>query len=368
MSLQTPLFKLHEKYQGKIVDFAGYALPIQYPGGIIEENKHTRIKASVFDVSHMGQIFLKGPGAKDFLERLTPSSYGTLSKGQMKYSVLTNDHGGIIDDLMVTKVDDDFYFLVVNGARFEADLNHFRPNIGNDIILIPLKEYALIALQGPASEAVLCAMDPSLKKLHFLEAKEASILDFKCWVSRSGYTGEDGFEISVHERDAIKLVEALLQNDDVKLAGLGARDSLRLEAGLPLYGHDLDETTSPVDAGLSFVISKEQRLNPKFLGSEIILKQLNAHQKSQRVGLLPEGKLMVREGTKILDKDHKEIGIVTSGSFSPTSDRPISMGYIKDNDLTTGREVFALVRDVPRLCTLTTIPFLTPNYKRRKVA
>jgi aminomethyltransferase len=364
MSRQTPLFKVHEKYQGKMVDFAGYSLPIQYPAGIIEEHKHTRLKASIFDVSHMGQIFLKGPGAKDFLEKLTPSSYGTLSKGQMKYSVLTNIQGGIIDDLMITKVDDDFYYLVVNGAWFEADLNHFKPYINKDIILIPLKEYALIALQGPASESVLGAMDPSLKNLHFLEAKEASILDFKCWVSRSGYTGEDGFEISVHEKDAIKLVNALLQNECVKFAGLGARDSLRLEAGLPLYGHDLDESTSPIDAGLSFVISKEQQLNPTFLGAPIIIDQFHAGQKSKRIGLLPEGKLMVREGTKLLDKDHHEIGIVTSGSFSPNADRPISMGYVHDDDLTLGREVFALVRGVPRLCTLTSIPFFKPNYKR----
>ncbi|MDP1975892.1 MAG: glycine cleavage T C-terminal barrel domain-containing protein, partial [Alphaproteobacteria bacterium] len=245
------------------------------------------------------------------------------------------------------------------------DLNHFKAYINKDIILIPLQEYALLALQGPASESVLCALDPSLKNLHFLEAKEASILDFKCWVSRSGYTGEDGFEISVHKKDAIKLANALLQNDSVKLAGLGARDSLRLEAGLPLYGHDLDESTSPIDAGLSFVISKEQRLNPRFLGAPIILNQLHKGQKSKRIGLLPEGKLMVREGTKLLDKDHNEIGIVTSGSFSPISDRPISMGYIQDDDVTPNREIFALVRDVPRACTLTSIPFLTPNYKRK---
>lgn len=367
MSRQTPLFKVHEKYQGKMVDFAGYALPIQYPAGIIEEHKHTRTKASIFDVSHMGQIFLKGPGATDFLEKLTPSSYRSLSKGQMKYSVLTNDHGGIIDDLMITKVDDDFYYLVVNGARFKADLNHFKPYINKDIILIPLQEYALIALQGPAAESVLCALDPSLQNLHFLEAKEASILDFKCWVSRSGYTGEDGFEISVYEKDAVKLTNLLLQNDNVKLAGLGARDSLRLEAGLPLYGHDLDESTSPVDAGLSFVISKEQQSDPTFLGAPIIIDQLRAGQKSKRIGLLPEGKLMVREGTKLLDKDHNEIGIVTSGSFSPITNRPISMGYIHDDDLTLGREIFALVRNAPRSCTLATIPFLTPHYKRRKL-
>ncbi|MDP3531820.1 MAG: glycine cleavage T C-terminal barrel domain-containing protein, partial [Alphaproteobacteria bacterium] len=182
---------------------------------------------------------------------------------------------------------------------------------------------------------------------------------------RSGYTGEDGFEISVHEKDAVKLAKLLLQNDSVKLAGLGARDSLRLEAGLPLYGHDLDDSTSPIDAGLSFVISKEQRLNPKFLGAPIILNQLSMGQKSKRIGLLPEGKLMVREGTKLLDKDHNKIGIVTSGSFSPISDRPISMGYIQDDDVTPNREIFALVRDVPRACTLTSIPFLTPNYKRK---
>lgn len=368
MPRQTPLYKLHVEHLGKMVDFAGYSLPIQYQAGIIEEHKQTRSKASLFDVSHMGQIFLKGPGTLDFLEKLTPSSYGSMSKGQMKYSVLTNAEGGIIDDLMITKVDDDFYYLVVNGARFEADLNHMKPYINKDIILIPLQEYALLALQGPASEIVLSVFDPSLKKLHFLEAKEASILDFKCWVSRSGYTGEDGFEISVHQKDAIKLANALLKDEHVKLAGLGARDSLRLEAGLPLYGHDLDESTTPIDAALSFVISKEQKLNPKFLGSSIILKQLHEGQKAKRIGLLPDGKLMVREGTKLLDKDQNEIGIVTSGSFSPITDRPISMGYIHDEDLAPGREVFALVRNVPRPCTLTNIPFLTPHYKRRKVS
>jgi aminomethyltransferase len=366
----TPLDKIHHEHLGRMVDFAGFSLPIQYPDGIINEHIWTRQKASLFDVSHMGQLFLQGPNVISFLEKITPSSYGNLSIGQMKYSVLTNDQGGIIDDLMITRIADDHFYLVVNGACFEKDLAHLQKNLPTSVTLTPLMEEALVAIQGPKAESILSTFDPTLSDLHFLQAKTAKINEIVCWVSRSGYTGEDGFEIAMHKDNAIKLVETLLKNPDLKLAGLGARDSLRLEAGLPLYGHDLDDTISPVKAGLSFVISKEQRLNPHFLGHEFILNELKNHPNAQRVCILPEGKIMVREGTKLLDQNHKEIGIVTSGSFSPHRDGPIAMGYIQKPSENTSifDPIFALVRDVPRPCTITKLPFLNPHYKRKNVA
>lgn len=365
MSKQTPFYELHQEYNPRMVDFAGYALPISYPEGIIAEHLWTRKKASFFDVSHMGQIKIEGPGVVRFLEKLTPTSYDSLLPGQMKYSVLTNEDGGIIDDLMVTRLTENAFYLVVNAACLQKDVDHFRQYLPKGLVLTIYEDQALFALQGPKAQEILGAYDSSLKDLLFLQAKEASFMGYPCWVSRSGYTGEDGFELSLNKEIAIPLLQELLSHPDLKCAGLGARDSLRLEAGLPLYGDDLDARITPIEAGLSFAVSMSQREQPRFIGHQVILEQLKKGVAKRRVGFFPEGKTLFRKGAPLLDAQENEIGVVSSGTFSPILNRPIAMGYI---DSSYAGPIFAVVRNVKRPCTITNLPFYQPHYKRKQVA
>ncbi len=360
---QSPLLSIHNKMKGKMVPFAGYALPVQYEPGIMTEHKHTREKASLFDVSHMGQAILRGENAAAALESLVPSDLQSLPAGKMAYTVLTNDQGGIIDDLMVTNHGDHLH-LVVNASRCGVDFAHIRKSLEGQAELEVHTARALIALQGPLAAHVLARFAPAARHILFLHSVALTIADIPCLVTRSGYTGEDGFEISVPSEDATKLAALLLSENEVEPAGLGARDSLRLEAGLCLYGHDIDESTTPVEAGLSWVISKRRREEGGFPGETVILQQLKDGAKRKRVGIKPEGKAPAREGAKITDTDGNEIGVITSGGFGPSVGGPVAMGYVETAFAKPETAVNLIVRNKPLAAQVVKLPFVAHNYYR----
>jgi len=323
---RLPLDSWHRARGGRMVPFAGYEMPVQFEG-IIAEHLWTRENAGLFDVSHMGQILVHGRNADSALESLMPGELKLLSDMRLRYSMLLADDGGIIDDLMATRRRDHFY-LVVNGATKHGDLEVLRSRLPTDIVVDHMKEQALLALQGPRAAEVLDQFAPGVAELGFMQGGAFSALGRQMWISRSGYTGEDGFEISVTASAAEELAEALAGDERVKPVGLGARDSLRLEAGLPLYGHDLDRETTPVMAGLTFAISKRRRAEGGFPGAMRILAELENGPIQKRVGLDVEGRQPVREGALVLDGEGNEVGRVTSGGFSPSLKRPIAMGYV----------------------------------------
>jgi aminomethyltransferase len=323
----VPLADLHRRHGAKMVPFAGYEMPVQYPAGIIEEHNHTRAKAGLFDVSHMGQAWLIGDNAAAVLERLIPGDVQALEPGQGRYSMITNDAGGIVDDLIVTRWDGRL-FIVVNAARKDVDLPMIADAAGLDAVLEVIEDRALIALQGPAAASVLEPLAPETAKMAFMSAAEIKVDGIPCHVTRSGYTGEDGFEISVPVSKAERLTETLLAHEDVLPIGLGARDTLRLEAGLCLYGHDIDETTSPVEAGLTWTISKRRREAADFPGAKRILDEIANGTTRKRVGIKPEGRAPAREGTAVHEPDGRTIGVVTSGGFGPSVGSPVAMGYV----------------------------------------
>ena len=359
---RTPLYDLHVELGGKVVDFAGWELPIQYPTGIVAEHKQCREKAALFDVSHMGQVMLRGEDVADRFEALVPSAIKTLKPGKARYTVFTNDAGGIRDDLIAANVGDGL-FVVVNGAVRDQDIAYMRAQLDG----CEVEEYldrALVAVQGPAAVSVVAALAPAAADLSFMETTEADILGHNCRVSRLGYTGEDGFEISMPADQAINICRALLAHEDCAPAGLGSRDSLRLEAGLCLYGHDIDTETSPIEAQLGWIIQKRRREEGGFPGAERILSELTSGPSRKLVGLRPQGRAPAREGCEIQTHDGGTIGQVTSGGFAPTLGSPISIGYVAAEHATPGETVNLMVRGKPLAAEVVTLPFVPHNYKR----
>jgi aminomethyltransferase len=360
---RTPLYELHRARGAKMVPFAGYEMPVQYPTGIIAEHLHTRSQAGLFDVSHMGQIRLRGAGAATALEALVPGDLQALAPQRMRYTLLLNDKGGIHDDLMITRVEDGL-MLVVNAACKEADLAHLQARLDRGVTIEPRFERALLALQGPAAAAVLARFATGVERMPFMSAAEVSVAGVACRITRSGYTGEDGFEISAAAEDAVNLAERLLAEPEVAPIGLGARDTLRLEAGLCLYGHDIDETTTPVEAGLAWTIGKRRRAEGGFPGAAIILRQLAEGTVRKRVGIRPDGRAPAREGTAIVDPAGKPVGQVTSGGFGPSVGGPIAMGYVDAAHSAEGTALAVVVRDVARPAHVAPLPFVPTRYYR----
>ena len=359
----TPLYALHVALGARMVPFAGYDMPVQYKTGIIAEHLHTRSKAGLFDVSHMGQLRLIGAGAVAALEQLVPGDLAALAPGRMRYTLLLNDAGGIIDDLMVTRREDGLS-LVVNAARKEIDHADLRGRLGSAVTIEPLFERALLALQGPSAAAVLTRHVPDIARIPFMSAFEGMIAGEKCGITRSGYTGEDGFEISVAPERAVAVAEVLLAEPEVAPIGLGARDTLRLEAGLCLYGHDIDETTTPVEAALTWTIGKRRRQTGGFAGAARILTELKHPPARRRVGILPDGRAPAREGSAVLGPAGDPIGSITSGGFGPSLNAPIAMGYLARDAAAPGTPVAVVVRDVARPAHVAPMPFHPTRYYR----
>jgi aminomethyltransferase len=361
----TPLHALHLRLGGRMVDFAGYELPVNYPAGIIAEHGWTRAHAGLFDVSHMGQAILAGEGASARLETLLPGDIQSLGLRKIRYSQFTNAEGGILDDLMVTKIDEDgdVLFLVVNAACKRADFARIRAHLP-DLGLNVLEDRALIALQGPQAAQALERHVPGASALPFMTQQEFCWREQTLYISRSGYTGEDGFEISVAAEYAQDFAECLLAEEEVEAVGLGARDSLRLEAGLCLYGHDLDATTSPIEAGLGWSISKRRRAEGGFPGAARIRREGSEGVTRQCVGLLLDGKAPAREGAEIADATGAIIGRVTSGGFAPSLGKPIAMGYVPPHNAAPGTPVSLIVRGKPLSARVAPLPFVPNRYHR----
>ncbi len=369
---KTPLYDLHVELGGTLVDFAGYALPVRYPAGIMTEHLHCREQASLFDVSHMGQALLEGPDHETTaraLEALTPSAFTKLGLGRMRYSVLLNDEGGIIDDFIVTRPEDPALdgtlMLVVNGACKDGDYAHLEAKLPEGVTLKPLPDKALIAIQGPKAIDALARHSAKADALTFMSHTSDVIDGIEVVISRCGYTGEDGFELSCDAADAERLARLLLKEPEVEVAGLGARDSLRLESGLCLYGHDLDTNTDPAEADLGWAIQKRRREEGAFPGSERILKGLSKGPSRIRVGLSILGKAPAREGADILDMDGNAIGVVTSGGFAPSLQKPIAMGYVTPDFAAVGSKVQLQVRKRLLEAEVTAMPFVPQRYVRK---
>ncbi|NKL00527.1 glycine cleavage system aminomethyltransferase GcvT [Rhizobium leguminosarum bv. viciae] len=370
---KTPLHALHLSLGARMVPFAGYDMPVQYPAGVMKEHLHTRAEAGLFDVSHMGQVIVKAKSgsyedAALALESLVPVDILGLAEGRQRYGFFTDDTGCILDDLMITHLDDHL-FIVVNASCKEADLAHLQTHIG-DQCDITLLNRALIALQGPRAVEVLAELWADVAAMKFMDVRHCRLHDVSCLVSRSGYSGEDGFEISIPSDKAVDVTMRLLEHPDVQAIGLGARDSLRLEAGLCLYGNDIDTTTSPVEAALEWAMQKARRGNGAraggFPGSGRILSELENGAARRRVGLKPEGKAPVRGHAKLYaDAEGKiEIGEVTSGGFGPSVEGPVAMGYVPLSHAAAGTLVYAEVRGKYLPITVSALPFVTPTYKR----
>lgn len=367
--LRTPLYALHIELGARMVPFAGYDMPVQYPLGVMKEHLHTRELAGLFDVSHMGQIRLTGADAAKALETLVPVDIIDLPVGMQRYAMFTNEQGGILDDLMVANLGNNELFLVVNAACKEQDLAHLRKHIGDRCTIEPLfEERALLALQGPAAAKVLARLAPEVTRMTFMQFTTLRLLGVDCYVSRSGYTGEDGFEISVPAASAESLARSLLAETEVQAIGLGARDSLRLEAGLCLYGHDMNTETTPIEASLLWAISKARRNDGiragGFPGADRIFTQQQAGVGRKRVGLLPQERTPVREGAQIVDDAGTVIGTVCSGGFGPTLGAPLAMGYLDSAFTALDTQVSALVRGKKVPLRVSKMPFVPQRYYR----
>jgi len=366
---RTVLHGLHAAMGAKMVPFAGYEMPVQYPMGVLKEHLHTRTAAGLFDVSHMGQVALRGDGVARALEALVPVDVLGLPEGRQRYALFTNESGGILDDLMVANRGDHL-FLVVNAACKRADLAHLRSQLPGGVTVSEMGDRALLALQGPAAEAALARLVPGVAAMRFMDVATHVWSGAELWISRSGYTGEDGFEISLPEGQAEAFARALLAMDEVAPIGLGARDSLRLEAGMCLYGHDIDPATSPVEAGLSWAIQKVRRTGGArsggFPGAARILRELDEGPARQRVGLLPEGRAPMREGTDLFASEEggAALGQVTSGAFGPSIERPMSMAYLPMALCGTGTRVYGEVRGRRLPATVTALPFRPSGYRK----
>ena len=358
---QTPLDTLHREWDGKMVPFAGYDMAVHFREGIIAKHLHTRAEASIFDVSHMGQAKLLGDDAAAALETLVPGDIQGLAPGKTRYTVLTNEQGGILDDLMVTDRGDHLY-LVVNAACKDADFAHIRNRLAERARLEILDDRALLALQGPAAATVMGRLHAEAPDMAFMTAAALDLDAIPCLVTRSGYTGEDGYEISVAAPEAEKLARRLLAEPEVLPAGLGARDSLRLEAGLCLYGHDIDKTTTPVEASLSWVLGKRRREEGGFPGAGIILNQLKTGAAKKRVGLKPDGKSLARDHTAVENDAGEVIGEVTSGGYGPSVEGPIAMGYMKTEYASPETPVNLRIRGKALPGSVVKLPFVDQRY------
>ncbi|MFO1269278.1 MAG: glycine cleavage system aminomethyltransferase GcvT [Rubrivivax sp.] len=372
---RTPLHALHVKLGAKMVPFAGYDMPVNYPSGVIAEHKHCRSAAALFDVSHMGQLRLAGADAAAALETLAPVDVVDLAPGKQRYAFFTNASGGLLDDFMITRplpadAAEGFgdLFLVVNAACKAADTRHLVTHIGHRCQVVPLPDRALLALQGPKAAAALARLAPGVAQLVFMTGSVFELAGQRCFVTRSGYTGEDGFEISVPADGAVALAERLLGEPEVKPAGLGARDTLRLEAGLCLYGHDINERTSPVEAGLTWAIQKVRRPGGArahgYPGAAAIERQLASGAPSRRVGLVGLERIPVREGAPIFDSHNRRLGTVTSGTLAPTVNQPIAMAYLTQEHALAHHEVLAEVRGKRVPMRVQALPFTPHRYHR----
>lgn len=362
-----PLDGWHRGRGARMVPFAGYHMPIQYDG-IMAEHLWTRSSAGLFDVSHMGQLTLSGPDVATELERLLPGDIKGLAAGKVRYSLLLNDGGGILDDLMVTNLCDGTYYMVVNGATKWDDIAHLREHLPDEIVLNHLEDQALLAVQGPKAADAVTRVFPQAAALFFMEATGFAWEGVMVGIGRSGYTGEDGFEITLPASHAERLADLLCAQPEVKPIGLGARDSLRLEAGLPLYGHDLDPETTPVMADLGFAISKRRREEGGFPGAERILIEREQGPVAKRVGLVVEGRQPVREGATVVDADGSDVGRVTSGGFSPTLERPIAMAYVPASSAQPGTRVRLNQRAKIFEAEVVPMPFVPHRYHRKGAA
>jgi aminomethyltransferase len=373
--LKTPLHALHLELGAKMVPFAGYDMPVNYPGGIIAEHAHCRAAAALFDVSHMGQLRLIGNGADRALESLVPADIVGLGLGRQRYGFFTDSAGGILDDLMITRrpsaagdAADDELFLVVNAARKQHDATHLMTNIAHRCRVVSIPDRALLALQGPKAAAALARLAPGVNDLVFLCGGWFDLGPARCFVTRSGYTGEDGFEISVEGDQAEALARRLLEQPEVKPAGLGARDTLRLEAGLCLYGHDIDERTTPIEAALGWAIPKLRRAGGAraggYPGAAFIDGQFATGATNKRVGLVGLERVPVREGTLITDARGHKLGHVTSGTLAPTVGKPIAMAYLATNHTAASHEVEAEVRGKLYPMRICPLPFVPHRYRR----
>ncbi|SDE40768.1 aminomethyltransferase [Salipiger thiooxidans] len=370
---RTPLHDLHLSLGAKMVPFAGYEMPVQYKLGVMKEHLHCRAAAGFFDVSHMGQVILRGDdpeGVALALETLVPVAVAGLGEGRQRYGLFTNEDGGIEDDLMIANRGDHL-FLVVNAACKEADVARLRAGLEPAGVTVDyIEDRALFALQGPAAEQVLAALNPAVAGMRFMDVATVELAGAECWVSRSGYTGEDGYEISVPEESAVALAEALLAHEAVEPIGLGARDSLRLEAGLCLYGHDLDPTTTPVAGGLLWAIQKARRADGAraggFPGAEKILAEIATGAPSVRVGLKPEGRAPMREGVELFETETggDAVGRITSGGFGPTVGGPVAMGYVPAQAAPPGSRLYGEVRGKRLPVDVIALPFVKQSYKR----
>ncbi|MCZ4353252.1 glycine cleavage system aminomethyltransferase GcvT [Roseovarius aestuarii] len=372
---QTPLHALHIELGAKMVPFAGYEMPVQYPLGVMKEHLHTRNKAGLFDVSHMGQVVV-WPKSGEYeqaalaMERLVPVDVAGLGEMRQRYGMFTNDAGGILDDLMLANLGNHL-FVVVNAGCKQADIEHMKAHLSDSCDIEVLDDRALLALQGPAAETALARLQPAVTDMKFMDvARDVDIAGINVVISRSGYTGEDGYEISVADTDAVALARALLALEEVEPIGLGARDSLRLEAGLCLYGHDIDTKTTPAEAALGWAIQKVRRAGGKreggFPGADVILPQLIEGASRRRVGLRPDGRAPMREGTVLFAgaEGGEAIGTITSGAFGPTIEGPMSMGYVPADLAAPGTQVYGEVRGKRQPAQVAALPFTTPNFKR----
>jgi aminomethyltransferase len=372
-SERTPLYIEHTRLGARMVPFAGYEMPVQYAGGIIEEHLWTRAHAGLFDISHMGQAILRAEDGQQStvaraLEALVPADIAALAPGRQRYTQLLNVTGGVIDDLMVTRPaepgTDGTLRLVLNASRKEIDGAHIAQNLPPTVHLDVLHDDALLALQGPKAAGVLSALWPGAADLAFMQASQATIAGCACYVSRSGYTGEDGYEISVAAADIAKVWQILRDNSAVRPIGLGARDSLRLEAGLCLYGHELDETISPIEAGLAWSIQKRRRQSADFPGADRITRELNERPARLRVGILPIGRAPARDGTEVRATDGTPIGHITSGGYSPSLKRPVAMGFVETAHAAPGTAVKLVVRGSELEAEIVRLPFVPHAYRR----
>ena len=363
--LITPLHGLHRALNARMAPFAGYDMPVQYADGVIAEHLHTRAHAGLFDVSHMGQIRLHGDDRAARLETLVTGDIQGLAIGQTRYTLLTNEAGGILDDILVTRYPDHL-FAVVNGARKVEDSARLAAVFGADCEV--RGDDALIALQGPAAARVVTRLAPAAGDLVFMTGAAMPIADISAVITRAGYTGEDGFEIAVAGADAAGLAALLLEDPAVRPIGLGARDTLRLEAGLCLYGQDIDTTTTPVEAALTWAVPKKRRADGRFPGAEVINRQLADGVARKRVGLRPEGRAPIRAGAPLTDQAGLALGRVTSGSFGPTVGGPVAMGYVAIDHAAIDCQVFAQVRGKALPCSVSALPFIPQNYYRGPAA
>ena len=363
----TPLNANHRRRGARMVGFGGYDMPVQYEG-VLAEHRWTREHAGLFDVSHMGQAKITGADAVAWFERFVPGDYQALKAGKQKYSLLLNDRGGILDDLMAGKPDHDGLYVVVNAGNKDADFAHLKAHLSGDAKLTVLDDRALLAIQGPEAAEVMEKHEPVLAEFGFMDTARLMLFGVDCYVSRSGYTGEDGYEISVPAAEADRIWDLLLEDARVKPIGLGARDSLRLEAGLPLHGHDIDAETTPVEAGLTFALSKSRKERADFAGAEAINRQLAEGVERVRVALIVKEGAPAREGAEIADADGNVIGKVTSGGPSPTLGKNIAMGYVPPQFAELGTELKVVVRGKPAAAEVVALPFVAQRYHRKPKA